>query len=203
MSTNRFENQVAVVTGTGRTDREGLIPQASVERLEEIGKGMDANGESIYGSGASPFAKLPWGRCTRKRSKGGPTLYLHVFEWPAEGNLLLPGLESKVKSAQMLVGGAELKFEKTANGVVVDLPTQAPDANASVIKMEIAGKPKVVALFIKPAEIKICDYVGLTFFLEVTETNFISWVYCRPRNLRRWPIGSCWVSFPRRSERFW
>ena len=48
MSTNRFENQVAVVTGTGRTDREGLIPQASVERLEEIGKGMDANGESIY-----------------------------------------------------------------------------------------------------------------------------------------------------------
>jgi alpha-L-fucosidase len=27
---------------------EGLIPQASVERLEEIGKWMDANGESIY-----------------------------------------------------------------------------------------------------------------------------------------------------------
>ena len=130
---------------------EGLIPQASVERLEEIGKWMDANGESIYGSGASPFMKLPWGRCTTKKSKGGTTLYLHVFEWPAEGKLLLPGLESKVKSAQMLVGGAELKFEKTANGVVLDVPTQAPDANASVIKLEIVGKPKVVQIFIKPA----------------------------------------------------
>jgi alpha-L-fucosidase len=89
---------------------EGLIPQASVERLQEIGKWMDANGESIYGTGASPFAKLPWGRCTTKKSKGGTTLYLHVFEWPAEGKLLLPGLESQVKSAQMLVGGAKLKF---------------------------------------------------------------------------------------------
>jgi len=130
---------------------EGLIPQPSVERLEEIGKWMDANGESIYGTGASPFPKLSWGRCTTKKSEGGTTLYLHVFEWPAEGKLLLPGLESKVKSAQMLVGGAKLKFEKTENGVVLNLPENAPDANASVIKMEITGKPKVVQLFIKPA----------------------------------------------------
>ncbi|MFM8981895.1 MAG: alpha-L-fucosidase, partial [Spartobacteria bacterium] len=130
---------------------EGLIPQASVERLEEIGKWMDANGESIYGTGASPFPKLPWGRCTTKKHDGGTTLYLHVFDWPTDGKLLLPGLENQVQSAQMLVGGAELKYEKTPNGVVVDLPAQAPDANASVIKMEIVGKPKVVQLFIKPA----------------------------------------------------
>jgi len=130
---------------------EGLIPQPSVERLEEIGKWMDANGESIYGTGASPFPKLSWGRCTTKKSEGGTTLYLHVFDWPKDGKLLLPGLESKVQSAQMLVGGAKLKFEKTENGVVLDLPAEAPDANASVIKMEIAGKPKVVQMFIKPA----------------------------------------------------
>lgn len=130
---------------------EGLIPQASVERLEEIGKWMDANGESIYGTGASPFPKLPWGRCTTKKSKGGTTLYLHVFEWPKDGKLLLPGLENKVKSAQMLVGGEKLKFKKNANGVVLDVPAQAPDAIASVIKMQIVGVPKVVQIFIKPA----------------------------------------------------
>jgi alpha-L-fucosidase len=130
---------------------EGLIPQASVERLEEIGKWMDANGESIYGTGASPFPKLPWGRCTTKKSGGGTTLYLHVFEWPKDGQLLVPGLESKVQSAQMLVGGGKLKFEKTGNGVVIGLPAKAPDAIASVVKVEIAGKPKVVQMFIKPA----------------------------------------------------
>ena len=130
---------------------EGLIPQACVERLEEIGKWMDANGESIYGTGASPFPKLPWGRCTTKKTEVGTTLYLHVFDWPKDGKLLVPGLESKVQSAQMLVGGEKLQFEKTANGVVVDVPEKAPDANASVIKMEIVGKPKVVQMFIKPA----------------------------------------------------
>ena len=130
---------------------EGLIPQPSVERLEAIGRWMEANGESIYGSGASPFPKLPWGRCTTKKTKGGTTLYLHVFDWPKDGKLLLPGLENKVKSASLLVGGTELKFEKTANGVDIDVPAQAPDADASVIKMEIAGKPKVVQVFIKPA----------------------------------------------------
>ena len=129
---------------------EGLIPQASVERLEEIGKWMDANGESIYGTQASPFAKLVWGRCTTKKREDGTTLYLHVFNWPEDGKLLVPGLESEVKSARLLVGGTELKFEKNANGVVVDLPAEASDANASVIKMEIAGESKVAKVFIKP-----------------------------------------------------
>ena len=30
------------------------------------GRWMKVNGESIYGTAASPFAKLAWGRCTRK-----------------------------------------------------------------------------------------------------------------------------------------
>jgi len=130
---------------------EGLIPQPSVERLEEIGKWMDANSESIYGTSASPFEKLIWGRCTIKKHKSGTTLYLHVFDWPKDGKLLIPGLESEVKSARLLVGGAELKSQKNATGVVVDLPAEAPDAIASVIKMEIAGEPKVAKVFIKPA----------------------------------------------------
>jgi len=32
----------------------------------------------------------------------------------------------------------------------LDVPAQAPDANASVIKMEIYGKPKVAALSSSP-----------------------------------------------------
>ena len=44
---------------------EGLIPAPSVERLEAIGRWMRVNGESIYGTEASPFAETPWGRCTR------------------------------------------------------------------------------------------------------------------------------------------
>ena len=77
---------------------EGLIPDASLERLAGIGDWMQVNSEAIYGTSASPFPRrLPWGRCTQKQSGGVTTLYRHVFDWPADGQLLVPGLKSKVQ----------------------------------------------------------------------------------------------------------
>src|SRR5204862_741182 len=67
---------------------EGEIPDPSVERLKEIGAWMKVNCEAIYGTTASQFTlKLPWGRCTKKVSGKTTTLYLHVFDWPADGKL--------------------------------------------------------------------------------------------------------------------
>jgi alpha-L-fucosidase len=122
---------------------EGLIPEPSVERLEDIGKWMEVNSESIYGTQANPFPKLPWGRCTQKKQDNVTTLYLHVFEWPKNGELLVPGLENQVESAALLANGEALKFEKTPDGVQLKVPEKAPDPNATVIKLEITGEPKV------------------------------------------------------------
>jgi len=131
---------------------EGLFPEPIVERLEAIGKWMAVNSESIYGTTHSPFAKLIWGRCTVKKHEGGTTLFLHVFDWPKDGKLLVPGLESKVKSARLLANGTKLKFEKTPEGVLIQVPKQALDADATVIKLEIVGEPKVSKVFIKPVK---------------------------------------------------
>ena len=48
-----------------------MFPPASVERLQEIGAWMKVNGEAIYGTQASPFKNLAWGRCTRKTAAAG------------------------------------------------------------------------------------------------------------------------------------
>ena len=72
------------------------MPAESVKSLRAIGAWMKVNNESIYGTGASPFAKLDWGRCTQKRLPDGNTrLYLHVFNWPADGKLVLPPLSNQ------------------------------------------------------------------------------------------------------------
>ena len=63
---------------------EGLIPGPSIERLKAIGDWMAVNNESIYGTNASPFFKLTWGRFTQRETEKGTTLYLHVFDWPED-----------------------------------------------------------------------------------------------------------------------
>ncbi|MCU0782746.1 MAG: alpha-L-fucosidase [Verrucomicrobia bacterium] len=123
--------------------REGLIPDPSIERLKAVGAWMKVNGEAIYATTATPFKRLPWGRCTQKVSGGETTLYLHVFNWPADGNLVVPGLKNSVKSARLLAGGRKLKFRNTADGVVVEVPATAPDKISSTVVLRIKGTPEV------------------------------------------------------------
>ncbi|MDR3459597.1 MAG: alpha-L-fucosidase [Verrucomicrobiae bacterium] len=72
---------------------QGVIPQGGVNDLQQIGAWMKVNGESIYGTSASPpFKTQPeWGRFTRK----GDKLYAHIFEWPKDGKLTIHGVEAK------------------------------------------------------------------------------------------------------------
>jgi alpha-L-fucosidase len=117
---------------------EGLIPGPSVERLQAVGRWMKQNGEAIYGTTASPFKLLPWGRSTKKVRDGSATLYLHVFNWPADGKLVVPGLKSQVTAARLLAQrGQSLAFARKGDDVVVTVPAQAPDAIASVVVLEV------------------------------------------------------------------
>ncbi|MGF7082652.1 hypothetical protein ABIB50_005024, partial [Mucilaginibacter sp. UYCu711] len=80
-----------------------------------------------------------WGRCTKKVNGDNTILYLSVFKWPADGKLNVPGLKNKVVSAKLLANGTALTSSATADGLVINVPAQAPDTIASVIKVEIKG----------------------------------------------------------------
>ncbi|WP_316813754.1 alpha-L-fucosidase [Pedobacter heparinus] len=118
---------------------DGTFPQESMERLAAIGKWMGVNSESIYGTKSSPLAPLNWGRCTRKETAKGTTLYFSVFNWPADGQLVVPGLKNKVLSATLLATKAKLNTDTKGDELTIKLPGQAPDAIASVIKVEFEG----------------------------------------------------------------
>jgi alpha-L-fucosidase len=120
---------------------DGSVPKESVAGMEAIGAWMRVNGESIYGTTASRFAHLPWGRSTTK----GSTVYLHVFDWPADATLVVPGLRNSVTRARLLAGGAPLTAASDPRGVVVRLPASAPDPIASVVALDLDGEPDVAA----------------------------------------------------------
>jgi alpha-L-fucosidase len=113
---------------------EGVIPQPSVESLAAVGRWMKVNGESIYASSASPFPTQPeFGRITSKSKR----LYLHVFKWPADGNLNVPAFGKVVKSAYLLAQPkTKLEVAKNDKGLIVKVPAQAPDPIATVVVLE-------------------------------------------------------------------
>lgn len=118
---------------------DGTFPQESIDRLKAIGEWMKVNSESIYGTKSSPLVPLTWGRCTRKDSAKGTTLYFSVFNWPADGKLVVPKLKNKVLTASLLAGRSKLETSVKGNDLVISLPEKASDAIASVIKVEFEG----------------------------------------------------------------
>jgi alpha-L-fucosidase len=83
-------------------------------------------------------------RCTKKITPAGTTLYLHLFQWPANGQFLVPGLISPIAQACLLQPGPSGTPEKLAaangpKGVTIFVPAHAPDKIASVIVLKLKG----------------------------------------------------------------
>jgi alpha-L-fucosidase len=143
----------------------GQIPEASVQRLKEIGTWMKINGEAIYGTSASPFKKLEWGRCTRKAKGGKELLYLNVFDFPDDGLLTIPGLASKIYKAYPLANKKErLQVTADGNNPQIDMTSVTRDTFATVIVAEVAkdfhvyNAPEIHAdydIFMETAQFKI------------------------------------------------
>lgn len=121
---------------------DGRIDAADVAILEGIGAWWTLNGESIRGTTRTPLAVQAWGESTRKND----TLFLHVFQWPTDGKLIVGGLKSGAASAHLLADPAKsLKISQRGPDLVIDVPANAPDAADSVIVVRCSGEPAVDA----------------------------------------------------------
>ena len=177
---------------------EGLFPQESIDRLAAIGKWMKVNGESIYGTQASPFKELSWGRCTRKTAGDRTILYLHVFDWPSAGKLVLSGMMNTPEKAYLLADlqRMPLKTERDNDALVISLPKDAPDPINSVLVLELKGKldltePPVFTTefdtFVDSLPIAITtnrENVEVRFNIGPTEPSASSALYSKPIGIK-------------------
>ncbi|MGE4490693.1 MAG: alpha-L-fucosidase [Kiritimatiellales bacterium] len=120
-------------------DAQGTVPEESVQRLRDIGQWMSVNGESIYGTQAALF-RPDWGRVTRRAG----TLYLHVFDWPTDGKLVIPALQNRFIRASLLARPeVSLAVETGSENWGITLPFPAIDSIATVVALDVDGVPEL------------------------------------------------------------
>jgi alpha-L-fucosidase len=120
-------------------DGKGRIPAPAAKQLIKAGEWIKRYPQVVYGAGPSPFGHaLPWGDVTTQSN----TLQLVVFDWPRDGKLWLPGLQTEIASAAVLGSGAPVQWSKRGTWTQFQLPAARPDAPASVIAVQLKGAPK-------------------------------------------------------------
>jgi len=120
----------------------GKIDAADVAILKGIGSWWAINGESIRGTTRTPLAVQAWGESTRK----GNRLYLHVFDWPADGQLVVGGLKTEVKSSHLQSApGPPLPIRRTGLDLTITVPQTPPDSADSVVVLDCAAEPEADA----------------------------------------------------------
>ena len=148
-----IENLVRVVGKGGNLllnlgpDENGLSPKVCTDALDQVGLWLEQYGDSIFGTTNIPNFPylLPWGELTYSAER--KTLYFHVKKYPIfPYRVLLTGLETKVKSIHLLADGSPLKYSQSyepardEHRLYVFLPEVCPDANDTVVAVELEGE---------------------------------------------------------------
>lgn len=111
---------------------DGRIQPEFIKTLGEIGKWMEKNGETIYGTRGGPVSPRAWGVTTQKGNK----VFVHVLN-PEDNNLLIPDFGAKVKKITFFGSGEKLKYRQDAFGIAISVPEGAFDEIDTILVMEL------------------------------------------------------------------
>ncbi len=123
----------------------GEFPPESIERLKEIGGWMKVNGESIYGTNAAPMKQPSWGRATMRMEGENSKLYLHVFEWPNDGRLVVPNVGSEPIDTRFLGRRDAIKPKREKLNLILPVPAKPFHEACSVVVLTFHGAPIIYA----------------------------------------------------------
>lgn len=136
-----------LLLNVGPTAR-GNFDDRATDRLRAIGQWMKYNDRSIYGCTAAPEEFGKPDNCLLTYNPITKRLYVHLLQWPFK-TLYLPNYKEKVKYAQFLHDGSEVRYTSRSsaeagghttvtakeNDLIVDLPVVKPNVEIPVIEL--------------------------------------------------------------------
>ncbi len=137
-----------LLMNVGPTSR-GYLDRRALDRLAAYGAWMKYNARAIYGCGAAPAEFQPPADCRYTWNPETRRLYLHCLVWPFK-HLHLEGLANRVRYAQLLADGSEIRIreEKLDNlnsrtpqgALTLELPTLLPEQGCEIPVIELILK---------------------------------------------------------------
>lgn len=105
--------------------------------LDSMAYWMHAHNKAIYNCTYAPdiFA-LPESMNVRLTyNPDTKRLYLHVFDYPDDRKLVLPGYKGKIKYAQLLNDASEVRCTESGTDIILNLPKEKPPYEVQVIEL--------------------------------------------------------------------
>jgi alpha-L-fucosidase len=129
-----------LILNVGPTAR-GEFDYRAQKALDSMAYWMHANSRSVYGCTTAPEnLQLPEGAADKLTyNPKTKKLYIHLFDYPKDGKLLLPGYQGMISYAQFLNDDSELPIEKSENGkdIQLKMPVQPPPYVIPVVELSL------------------------------------------------------------------
>jgi alpha-L-fucosidase len=117
---------------------DGRIDEPEWSLIQQMGTWLKINGESIYDAESSPIGNLDFGRLTHKPME--KKLFLHVYDWPKDGKIVVKDIKNKIKNAYILANSEKLEINQKDKNITIQGPVQSPGIHVPVIVLEYEGE---------------------------------------------------------------
>lgn len=120
---------------------DGRMENRQVQRLKEIGQWLEQNKDAVYGTKGGPYKPDSVLAATRKANR----IYLHVYS-SSQNQLVLPAIPGKKVLKAYFLQGKAIAFENNESTIRIRWEGNLPDANCSIIVMEMDGDTETIPL---------------------------------------------------------
>ena len=105
---------------------DGRLPQAALDRLNDIGEWMETYSTTIRPTTAAGFAEQPWGVATQRED----TLFIHILDAQVK-NVEVPIGHKTIRAAKIFSTGEKVGFKPAGKGntrlEIGEIPADIPD----------------------------------------------------------------------------